>query len=65
MGQIFLGGGSDASYITIAGVPTICSMGVCGEYNHSAKEYALVESLYTRAKLLSCVVLDIERFANR
>lgn len=65
MGKVFLGGGSDASYITIAGVPSICSMGVCGQYNHSSKEYALVETLFTRAKLVGCAVLDIERFAEK
>lgn len=65
MGQVNLGGGSDACYFTIAGVPTICSMGVCGQFNHSSKEYALVESLYTRAKLLACAVLGIEAFAAR
>ena len=65
MGSVLLGGASDACYFTIAGVPSICAMGVTGEFNHSAKEYALVESLYTRAKLLSCAVLDIEKFAGR
>lgn len=64
MGKIFLGGSSDACYFTLAGVPTICAMGVCGQFNHSSKEYALVESLYTRAKLLACTVLEIERFAG-
>lgn len=65
LGKIFLGGSSDACYFTLAGVPTICAMGVCGQFNHSSREYALVESLYTRAKLLACTVLDIEKFAGR
>ena len=64
MGQIFLGGGSDASYITIAGVPTVCSTGVRGQFNHTSKEYAEVESLYNRAKLFCAVVLNIEKFAK-
>lgn len=64
MGKIFLGGSSDACYFTMAGVPTVCAMGVCGQFNHSSKEYALVESLYTRTKLLACTVLDIEKFAS-
>lgn len=63
MGQIRLGGGSDASYITMAGVPTICSMGVRGEFNHTDREYALPESLYERAKLLANVVDHIDEFA--
>ena len=65
MGKINLGGGSDACYFTIAGVPTICAMGVCGQFNHSSKEYALVETLYTRSKLLTCAVLDLEKFVQR
>ncbi len=64
MGQIFLGGGSDASYITIAGVPTVCSTGVRGQFNHTSKEYAEVESLYDRAKLFCAVVLNIQKFAD-
>ena len=65
VGEVVLGGGSDACYFTIAGVPTICAMGVCGQFNHSSKEYALVETLYTRAKLLTCAVLDLEKFVQR
>lgn len=64
MGQINLGGSSDACYFTMAGVPTICSMGVQGQFNHSDKEYAEVESLYRRAKLMACAVLDIEKYVN-
>lgn len=65
MGQINLGGGSDACYFTVAGTPTICAMGVCGQFNHSSKEYAFVESLYTRTKLLACAVADIGEYAAR
>lgn len=36
-----------------------------GQFNHSSKEYALVETLYTRAKLLTCAVLDLEKFVQR
>lgn len=57
-----LGGGSDASYLTMAGVPTICSMGVRGEFNHTDKEYAIVESLYERTELLTNVMLHIYEF---
>ena len=35
-----LGGSSDASNITIAGVPVLCSCGVVGQWNHTDKEYA-------------------------
>lgn len=63
MGQIRLGGGSDASYITMAGVPTVCSMGVRGEFNHTDREYALPSSLYERTALLANVVDHIDEFA--
>ncbi len=63
MGQIRLGGGSDASYITMAGVPTVCSMGVRGEFNHTDREYALPNSLYERTALLANVVDHIDEFA--
>ena len=39
-------------------------MGVQGQFNHSDKEYAEVESLYRRAKLMACAVLDIEKYVN-
>ncbi len=42
----------------------ICSMGVRGEMNHTDKEYAVIESLYERTKLLTNVVLRINEFAN-
>ncbi len=62
MGQKALGGGSDASHIGIAGVPVICSMGVCGQFNHTAREYALPATLFTRAELLANVVYQIYKF---
>ncbi len=61
-GKIVLGGVSDASYLTMAGVPTLCSCGVRGENNHTDEEYGLVESLYERAKLLTAVVLHLDEF---
>lgn len=54
------GGASDSANSVLAGVPTICSMGVKGENNHSPKEYALVESLYERAKLAAACVLKLD-----
>jgi len=64
MGQIRLGGGSDASHITIAGIPAVCSMGVRGEFNHTEKEYAVVASLYERTELLANVVVNIQEFVK-
>ncbi|MEW4412564.1 M20/M25/M40 family metallo-hydrolase [Clostridium sp. AN503] len=59
MGRVFLGGGSDASFILLGGTPVICSMGVQGQFNHSDHEYALVDSMFKRAKLLAAAVLRI------
>lgn len=53
------GGGSDSAYTVIAGVPTVCAMGVKGARNHTAEEYAVVDSLFERAKLLAACVLKL------
>ena len=55
------GGGSDSSNSVLAGVPTICSMGVKGGRNHSPDEYAMVESLFERCKLVVAVILDLDQ----
>lgn len=60
-----LGGASDAAYICQTNTPVVCAMGVCGENNHSPKEYADVSSLFERAELLLHAVLDYERFTCR
>lgn len=54
-----VGGGSDSAYTTAAGVPTLCAMGVQGANNHTLKEYAVVETLYNRAKLMCAILLRI------
>ncbi len=64
MTQVKLGGGSDAAYLTLAGVPTVCSLGVRGEFNHTDAEYALVDSLYERVQLVTNVVLCLAEFMN-
>ena len=51
------GGGSDSCYTQAAGIPSICGMGACGEFCHTNKEYALIDSISTRAKLLSLFLL--------
>jgi glutamate carboxypeptidase len=56
------GGGSDSSNAVVAGVPTVCAMGVKGEGNHAPTEYALVDSLFERCKLLAACILDIGTF---
>lgn len=64
MGQTRLGGGSDASYIGMAKVPVVCSMGVRGEFNHTDREYAVVTSLFDRTNLLANLLLRINEFAK-
>lgn len=55
--DMIVGGGSDSAYTVLAGVPTVCAMGVKGKFNHTPREYADVESLFERAKvLIACIV---------
>ena len=54
------GGGSDSAYTVMAGVPTICSTGVKGGKSHSKEEFAVVESLFERAKLLAATILRLD-----
>lgn len=55
----FVGGGADSAYAVIAGVPTLCAVGVMGGRNHSPKEFAVVETLFTRAKLMAATILEL------
>lgn len=55
-----VGGGADSAYTVMAGVPTVCAMGVKGRRNHSPEEYAIVETLFERAKLLAACVLNLD-----
>lgn len=51
-----VGGVSDSSVAVVAGVPTVCAMGVKGEFNHTEKEYAIAESLFSRAVLAASAI---------
>lgn len=57
---IKVGGWSDSSLIASVGVPVVCGLGVKGSGNHSPSEYALVDSLFTRAKLIGASVLGLQ-----
>lgn len=59
-----LGGGSDSPRAQYAGVPTLDSCGVRGQWNHTTREYAVVESLFERIKMWTAVVANIENFAK-
>ena len=55
---VISGGGGDAAYAVKAHVPVIDQMGVRGEYNHTRREYAVVDSLIDKTKLILATVLD-------
>lgn len=57
-GSIQVGGSSDAGAIAAADIPVLCSCGVIGQFNHSAKEYAVIESMFERAKIYTLAVLS-------
>jgi glutamate carboxypeptidase len=56
----FVGGGSDSAYSVMAGVPTVCAMGVKGGRNHSEQEFAIVDTLFERAKLLAACAINLD-----
>jgi len=51
--------GSDASYTTMAGVPSVCSMGPIGGRYHSTDEFMIADSLISRTKLLAAIVVEL------
>ena len=53
-------GGSDSAISVSVGVPTICGMGVRGQYNHTEQEYAEVESLFERCYLSACSISGLD-----
>ena len=55
----FRGGGSDAAFPTLLGIPTICSAGVTGHFEHTVKEEADIASLPRRTKILAATLLKI------
>ena len=54
-----VGGWSDSCLVAENNVPVICAMGVKGENNHSPQEYALVETMFERAKLAIASILTL------
>ena len=51
--------GSDASYTTMAGAPSVCSMGPRGGRAHSTEEYLEAESLIRSAKVLAATIVEL------
>ena len=58
-GKITLGGASDTGAMVRAGIPALCSCGVIGEFNHNRREYAVVQSLFDRAKIYALTLLEL------
>jgi len=52
-------GGSDAAYLTAAGIPCLDNFGVSGGRIHSKDEFADLDSLVHSAKMMASVVLKI------
>ena len=63
VGHVFLGGGSDASGMAESGTPVLCSCGVRGEWNHTDREYAVVDSMFERVNMWSNVLLHMDEFS--
>lgn len=53
------GGGSDSAYTVEIGIPTVCSMGTVGKFEHSIKEQSEISSLQNRAMLLVESILSV------
>lgn len=51
--------GSDASYTSAAGVPSVCSLGPVGKGAHSRDEFCYISSIRRRAKLVSSIIVDL------
>ena len=59
-GAVRPGGSSDVSYITLAGIPAICSCGAKGEGAHTTDEHGFVEPTMERMKILTATIAEIE-----
>ena len=53
-----VGGCSDATFIQAAGTPVLCSCGVRGNWNHTTREFAIVDSLYDRINWFAAAIID-------
>ena len=53
------GGGSDSAYTVAIGIPTVCSMGTVGRYEHSTREEADISTLTSRACLMAESILAV------
>ncbi len=61
-GKVLRGGADDAGNIAAAGVPVIDSCGMTGNYAHNLKEYAVIDSLFTRTEIFATALSEIANF---
>lgn len=59
-GEIVPGGSSDTAYISMAGIPALCSCGVQGSGAHTREECALVETLFQRSKIFAAMIAEFD-----
>lgn len=59
MKAVSVGGGSDSAQLTACGIPTLCALGVKGEFNHTVREWAEETSVVERTKLLMALLCDL------
>ncbi|MBQ6583260.1 MAG: M20/M25/M40 family metallo-hydrolase [Mogibacterium sp.] len=55
-----VGGVSDSGIMVMRGIPTVCALGVKGEFNHTPREYAIVDSLFERTALAASIVHEFD-----
>ena len=60
-GPKLCGGASDAAYTCKVGVPSLCSIGVEGRRNHTVEEWADVDSMFARTKLIAALILKLTK----
>ena len=54
-----LGGGSDANFTAAAGCPTLCGLGLNGDFLHNPKEYVMIHTIPDRVALLAELIRTI------
>lgn len=52
-------GGADSAYTTLAGIPTVDSLGIQGERCHSIDEKVRISSIAERAKLIAAAIMEL------
>ena len=60
MESFVVGGVSDSGATVSSGIPTVCALGPRGEFNHTDREYANVESFYERTYLAACALHNLK-----